>query len=212
MQFRIASGLVAWVLVGGMLLGACAPSATSRPSGPQISDYDPYFDLEVNGEKVDYGDGAWVFSSDEADFGVSIGSPVRFFGVWVGPSRINFSLRNGSSEPIRIIWDESSVVAPDGSSSRVAHQGVRYTDVSGSIPPTSVPPGARIDDFVVSADGVEYSSVSGWNEGPLFRSDIPAGLSFRVFLTLEIGTARKTVDLNFSRNSVSLSSASGDGA
>jgi len=97
-----------------------------------------------------------------------------FSGVFfVTSSRINFTITNKTDHSIKIVWDEAAFIETDGTSNRVAHQGVKYADRNASQPATVVPRGTSITDFVLPTSrvyyregyyGKYYSSPGGWRE------------------------------------------------
>ena len=91
--------------------------------------------------------------------------------IWLPLStQFGFSLLNKSDHSIKIIWDEAVYVNENGSSQRVFHSGVNYTDRNNSQPPTTVVKGASVDDLIMPTDKVYFSSGSygGWREMELF--------------------------------------------
>lgn len=72
-----------------------------------------------------------------------------------GSKRLDFSFKNNSKSSGKILWDESVLVDVNGNSRRVLHNGVKYIDASRSTPPTTIPPGGLIKDFVSYADGIQ---------------------------------------------------------
>lgn len=81
--------------------------------------------------------------------------------------RLLLDLVNKTDHPIKIVWDESAFIDPDGISSRVMHEGVVYGNRSSSQPPTVVPRGGRILDQILPVSLASYSN-SQWVHGPLF--------------------------------------------
>lgn len=116
--------------------------------------------------------------------------------LWVPTNtRVHFFLTNKSDHSIKIVWDESAFVRLTGQSDRVVHSGVKYSEVNSSQPPTIVPRGGTLEDFILSADQVFYVSGSygGWREAPLLSynpnpQEIQSliGKTFRVLLALQI--------------------------
>jgi hypothetical protein len=100
-----------------------------------------------------------------------------FSGIfYVTNSRINFTLTNKTDHSIKIVWDEAAFIDMDGQSGRVAHAGVKYVDRNASQPPSVIPGGRSITDFVLPTErvyyregyyGQYYSSPGGWEELPL---------------------------------------------
>jgi hypothetical protein len=113
---------------------------------------------------------------------------------WI-PSRtqIGFILENKSPNSMKLIWDEAAYVGLDGTSGRVMHSGVKYTEANNSQPPSVIVRGGRIYDMIVPTSNIYYTSGSygGWNERPLFPTDhaqalAAKGRSVQVLLPLEI--------------------------
>jgi len=105
---------------------------------------------------------------------------------------IGFALENTSDQPIRIKWDEIAYVDPSGTSHRTMHNGVKYSERNNPQSPTTVPPGARIEDVLVPSDKVRYSDIlDEWVEGPILPAGNTAtqqkGNTFQVFMPLEVG-------------------------
>ncbi len=74
----------------------------------------------------------------------------------VGEKQIDFSLKNLTSDPIKINWDESSLIIL-GESKRVMHKGVKYTDRGSSQVPTIIPSNSLIEDCVIPTDNISYA-------------------------------------------------------
>lgn len=91
--------------------------------------------------------------------------------VWLPLStQFGFTLKNKTDHSIKIIWDEAVYVDQNGSSGRVMHAGVKYTDRNNPQPPTVVVKKANIDDMIVPTDNVYYVSgqYGGWRTKPMF--------------------------------------------
>ncbi len=117
-----------------------------------------------------------------------------------GNRQVAFTLRNKTDEPIEIPWDRVSFVGPDGTASKVVHQGVRYADSEKSHPPSVIPPGAKLEDFVYPADLVSWSGKE-WRTPALFpdapRAAIYKGRTFSVFLPMVVNGATKNYNFAF---------------
>ncbi len=92
---------------------------------------------------------------------------------------VNFTLRNLTKEPMKINWDEGSLII-FGSSKRIIHKGVKLIDRSNPQAPTVIPPNSSIDDLASPADNIYYregyysqytSSPGGWEAHDLFTSN-----------------------------------------
>ncbi|MCF8363445.1 MAG: hypothetical protein K9G70_12575 [Prolixibacteraceae bacterium] len=90
--------------------------------------------------------------------------------VWLPlTTQFSFNLKNKTDHSIKIIWDEAVYVNENGSSGRVMHAGVKYTDRNNPQPPTIVVKNANIDDIIVPTDNIYYVSgqYGGWRTKPL---------------------------------------------
>ena len=100
--------------------------------------------------------------------------------TWLATSSsLSFVIENKTDHSIKIIWDEAAFVDEKGSSHRVVHNGVKYTDRNSSQPPTVVVRKGRIDDRIVATDyvyfdegyyGQYYTKEAEWKEKPFFES------------------------------------------
>lgn len=120
---------------------------------------------------------------------------------------IGFTLENLTKEPIKVIWDNASIIQ-FGEAKKTMHVGIKYIDRSQSQPPTTIPSNARITDELTPVDNVWFSSYSGWQTHSLFIDDdmgnpeyrIAAlackGQKLRVLLPIEIGS--KVINYEFS--------------
>lgn len=90
--------------------------------------------------------------------------------VWyVGMKQFYFTLRNKSNHSLKINWDDISYVDYTGSTGRVMHSGVKYTDRNNSQPSSTIPKGASLEDILLPTENVYYTSptkytTGGWNE------------------------------------------------
>ena len=90
--------------------------------------------------------------------------------IWI-PLRkqFTFALENKTDHSIKIIWDEAVFVDASGSSERVMHSGVKYTDRNSPQTPTIVVRNANISDVILPTNNVYYVSgqYGGWRTRPL---------------------------------------------
>jgi hypothetical protein len=90
----------------------------------------------------------------------------------ISKTSIGFSLKNNTEDVMKVIWDEASIVQ-FGEAKKVMHSGVKYIDRNNSQPPSSIPPGASIEDLVLPTDNVYYREgyyEGGWEEYDLFAT------------------------------------------
>jgi hypothetical protein len=88
--------------------------------------------------------------------------------VWLPLStQFGFTLQNKTDHSIKIIWDEAVYVDQNGSSRRVIHKDIRYTDINNPETSSVVVKNATVDEMIVPADNI-YSGYGGWKTKPMF--------------------------------------------
>lgn len=115
------------------------------------------------------------------------------------PKQIGFVLTNRSQSLIRLIWDESVFIDQKGRTHRAMHEGIRFIERDRPMPPTPIPPGARLEDLFYPVTYVEYISgrYGGWNQNPLYKDTDQVPFSLGIFMTLEIGSAKRGFSYRF---------------
>jgi hypothetical protein len=124
----------------------------------------------------------------------------------LGKSAIYLKMINQTKEPLKIIWDNVSIVQYNNAN-KVMHSGVKYTDANSSQPPTLIPPNAIISDQIIPSNNIryvqgyysQYSSISPrWDEGRLFTIDgSDKGQIISLFFPLEYKGVLKNYDFKF---------------
>jgi len=88
-------------------------------------------------------------------------------------TELDFTLTNKTGVSQRVLWDDASFVAVDGKTDRIMHQGVKFADRSGSMPPTLIVHGATLDDLIAPVSNVYWREGfgtydrGGWQSRPL---------------------------------------------
>lgn len=67
-------------------------------------------------------------------------------------SGVAFEIRNKSAHPLKILWGDAALVAPDGRSSPVLHRGLARIDCARAKSPAIVPAGSFVSDFAIACD------------------------------------------------------------
>jgi hypothetical protein len=129
----------------------------------------------------------------------------------ISPESLRFSLTNKSDNPIKLKWNESAYVDANSESHRVMHAGVRYIERDKELPPTIIPPNAKVSDLVIPVDQVRFGTNKWyesqtdrhWYQKPLFpkpdkkEASAYKGRSFSVFFPLEIDGQVKNYTFTF---------------
>ncbi len=191
--------LRAALLVLMVLLAACAPGTDSSSS--RIENFEPLFNLAINGKTVPFRDGSWVYQTPNFGLFTHFGSPTVFLGEVGGAQGIAIGLQNKTQNRLAIIWDDTSFIDSDGTSSRVFHTGVRYAAKDESQSPTVVAPNAIVNDEILPSDFTFYGDSAGWVTLPIIGRDLAAdaGQRFRYYLTLERDGQPVNLDMVFTQ-------------
>ncbi len=104
----------------------------------------------------------------------------------LGKDRISIAITNNFSSPLKIVWDDASIVVA-GQASKVVHIGVRYEDFQKAMPPVTIPPHSTFSDEVVQPDHVFPLGVEDkwFNVGVLPQYDRGKTENARYNLSLE---------------------------
>jgi hypothetical protein len=73
--------------------------------------------------------------------------------------QFNFSLKNVSTNTLKIIWNEAAFVNHKGITCKIMHQGIKFSQRESDQPPTSIIRGASIEDVAVPTCNVRYSEI-----------------------------------------------------
>lgn len=107
---------------------------------------------------------------------------------------IAFTLTNKTDRAITILWDQSSIILPNGSASPVMHEGSRFLTAGESVQvPTVIPPRSSLSDSVVPTRNIVNLS-SGWSSRSL---GLVTGSQFGLYLATEIEGTQHNYDFRF---------------
>jgi hypothetical protein len=118
----------------------------------------------------------------------------------------NFTFKNKSNEVIKIIWDESAYLSPEGSSLGLYHVGNKIADRSSSKPPTIIIPNGTHKDSVGISSLVKFSG-QHWTHTPMcgkqdyFKHNLDATMCknkiFGYFFTYEKNGTKNNLTIKF---------------
>lgn len=115
-----------------------------------------------------------------------------------------FVLKNRTSQPIKVDWNQISSISTNGSTLRIYHAGILYADAYGAKPltPTIIPPAAHLKDYLGVANYHSYTSYGGWSENYVFPILYPHATpllnsQFSLFIPLEINGEIKNYTFTF---------------
>lgn len=73
--------------------------------------------------------------------------------------QFDFILKNVSNNSIKVVWNEAAFVNFDGSTSKIMHNGTKYSQREADQPATTIIKGAKIEDLAAPTCNVRYSDV-----------------------------------------------------
>ena len=76
--------------------------------------------------------------------------------IYGTPEQFNFELKNISPHSLKVIWNEAAFVGLDGSTSKIMHNGVKYSQREGDQPASTIIKGAKLDDLACPTTNVYY--------------------------------------------------------
>ena len=86
--------------------------------------------------------------------------------LWnVNSHSIAFSIQNKTDHSIKLPWDESAFIDQNGSSHRVMHSGIKYTDRANPQAPSIIARKTSIEDIVFPTDYVSWEEGSDYSAG-----------------------------------------------
>ena len=86
-------------------------------------------------------------------------------GEFADCSDFNFILQNISESSIKIVWDEAVFVNFDGSTEKVMHKGIKFSEKNGTQPATTIIKNAKWEDTVTPTHLVYYREATKYIEG-----------------------------------------------
>jgi hypothetical protein len=152
----------------------------------RTSRYIPKGTILVANRNIQFGFG---FSS--LDLTSSDGSAIS------APLGLSLVVRNESARGMTIDWNTVTLIDQAGTAHGVIHRGVKMADRSGVLAPSTIPPGAVLDDFVYPREVISFSGGrygSGWTGVNFFEAMKPQQ-QFKLYLPLKHGA--ETVEYQF---------------
>lgn len=109
--------------------------------------------------------------------------------IFASEKLFSFTLKNNSDNSIKIVWNEAVFVDVDGTTSKIMHQGTKFSQREADQPASTIIKGAKIDDTIVPTDRVYYSDLyKDWDIKSLYdKADkTKAGQMIQTMLPIQI--------------------------
>lgn len=109
---------------------------------------------------------------------------------------LSIRFANKSADTVEIDWNRTVILDPSGRTHPVIHRGVRLADRGGSVPPSVVPAGAVLDDFVFPGDLIFLTrgQYGGWSATEFFETLRPGA---SISLSVGLRTGKGVTDRSF---------------
>jgi hypothetical protein len=113
------------------------------------------------------------------------------------PLGLSVLVRNGSTRGLNIDWNAVALIDSAGRAQGVIHKGVKMADRSGVLAPSTIPPGAILEDFVYPREVLSFAGGrygSGWIGVNFFEAMQP-NEQFKLYLPIKLGN--ETIEYQF---------------
>jgi hypothetical protein len=74
-------------------------------------------------------------------------------------TQFSFKIKNKAKNSIKIIWDDAVFVDCNGSTSKIMHSGIKYSQKEASQPASTIIGGAYLEDIACPISNVRYSEI-----------------------------------------------------
>lgn len=89
--------------------------------------------------------------------------------IFAESTQFNFVLKNVSDNTLKVVWNEAVFVDVDGSTSKIMHTGIKYSQREADQPASTIIKGAKLEDLAAPTDKVYYSDVlKEWTSKSLY--------------------------------------------
>lgn len=109
--------------------------------------------------------------------------------IFAGSTQFNFVLKNVSDNTLKVVWNEAVFVDVDGSTSKVMHEGIKYSQREADQPASTIIKGAKLEDLAAPTDKVYYSDVlKKWISKSLYEnaSQKLEGQTIKLMLPIQV--------------------------
>jgi hypothetical protein len=79
--------------------------------------------------------------------------------IFGSSEQFSFFLKNISQNTLKLVWDEAVFVDFNGTTSKVMHVGIKYSQKDGEQPASTIIKGANIEDVAVPTCNIRYSDI-----------------------------------------------------
>lgn len=109
--------------------------------------------------------------------------------IFAGSTQFNFVLKNVSDNTLKVVWNEAVFVDVDGSTSKIMHTGIKYSQREADQPASTIIKGAKLEDLAAPTDKVYYSDfLKEWTSESLYvnASKKLEGQTIKLMLPIQV--------------------------
>ena len=109
--------------------------------------------------------------------------------IFAANSQFGFALKNVSDNTLKVVWNEAVFVDVDGSTSKVMHSGIKYSQREAEQPASTIIKGAKLDDIAAPTANIYYSdALKEWTSYSMYRNadKNKQGQSIKLMLPIQV--------------------------
>lgn len=109
--------------------------------------------------------------------------------IFASNTQFNFILKNVSNNTLKVVWNEAVFVDVDGTTSKIMHSGIKYSQREGDQPASTIIKGAKLEELAAPTDKVYYSeTLKKWTSKSLYsNADTKAkGQTIKLMLPIQV--------------------------
>jgi hypothetical protein len=172
--------LLSLTLLG--FLTACFPSVVYNPI-----DGGKAFTMTIDGQNYTSQNGTFVAKYQDFE--------IQFV---IFRNHIGFTLVNTSDKVIKVIWDDSVMILPNGKTTRAIPSFSSYADRNSPKAPSIAPPKSKIEDGFYPLDNAYFDSYVGYYYRNIFEYPLKSETNIRLSVALLDGDTPIRIDALFS--------------
>lgn len=108
---------------------------------------------------------------------------------------LSLDIQNKAGGVVQILWDQCSFVGTDGYADGVIHTGTRLVEKGAPQAPTTIPPGAKVEESVYPKKKISW--VDGWVYESLFPEQDTGKFTLLLALSVDGKTVYESIEVSF---------------
>ncbi len=189
---RLPLTAITYALVATALVASCvpasAPVSTYTPPAPPPPPVVALASVErPQSAKQRYGPSKISTINDSGVTKYSFEDSLVSVVIFPGEKEFDFVMVNKTDHTVKLVWDDAAIVGIDGTSDRVIHAGVKYTDKARPQAPSVIVRRGKLSDLAAPAGNISWV-YNNWYTAPLIPrgTNLNGGRQLQLLLPLEI--------------------------